>query len=207
VSANGVALWNGSSWLPLGNGVVGTVNAMARSGGSLFVTGDFHASGIQTVNYVARWDTGSGGVWSPLGSGLSNIGYAVAVTGNDVYVGGEFTMAGSKASFKLARWNPTLVATGVGGQPNGPREFALKQNFPNPFNPTTAISYQLAAGSVVSLNVYDILGRLVATLVNGYQHQGNYTVRFDASRLASGMYIYRLVAGASVDQKKMLLLR
>ncbi len=85
--------------------------------------------------------------------------------------------------------------------------FSLDQNYPNPFNPETAISYQLAANSLVTLRVYDFLGRSVATLVNGRQQAGTHTVRFNAGRLASGVYFCRLEAGSSVQVRKMLLLR
>jgi hypothetical protein len=89
-----------------------------------------------------------------------------------------------------------------------PESFRLDQNYPNPFNPSTAISYQLSANSFVTLKVYDLLGREVATLVNGQFAAGSYRTIFDASRLSSGVYLYRLTAdGATLQTKKMLLLR
>lgn len=93
-----------------------------------------------------------------------------------------------------------------------PKEFALYQNYPNPFNPSTAISYHLSAVSVITLKVYDILGREVATLVDGVRNAGSYTVQWNASSMPSGMYVYRLraVDGANrevVLAKKMLLLK
>ena len=75
-----------------------------------------------------------------------------------------------------------------------PKAYALYQNYPNPFNPTTAISYQLSAVSQVTLKVYDVLGREVATLVKGPENAGVYTVNFNASRFASGVYFYRIDA-------------
>lgn len=87
------------------------------------------------------------------------------------------------------------------------REFSLSQNYPNPFNPTTAISYQVSAVSQVSLQVFDILGKKVTTLVNEKKSAGTYTVQFDASGLASGVYLYRLTAGDFVQTRKMILLR
>jgi len=88
-----------------------------------------------------------------------------------------------------------------------PGSFVLRQNYPNPFNPATAIEYTVSATSRVRLEVFDILGRSVAVLVNGEQAVGTYTVRFDAARLASGLYLYRLTAGSKVQVKKMLLLK
>jgi Ice-binding-like/Secretion system C-terminal sorting domain len=93
-----------------------------------------------------------------------------------------------------------------------PQEFALLQNYPNPFNPSTVISYQLPVNSQVTLKVYDVLGKEVATLVNGEMKAGSYTVPFSAnsangSTLASGVYIYRLNAGTFVSTKKLILMK
>jgi flagellar hook assembly protein FlgD len=93
-----------------------------------------------------------------------------------------------------------------------PEKFELYQNYPNPFNPTTTIAYQLSAESKVSLKVYDILGREVRTLVDGQQQAGYHQEVFDASRLASGVYVYRIVYANTSDkqrstQKTMLLLK
>ena len=88
-----------------------------------------------------------------------------------------------------------------------PLEFALGQNFPNPFNPSTTISWQLAAGSDATLKIYDILGREVATLVDEYKPEGSYEVNFKAANLSSGVYLYKLQAGDFISTKKMILLK
>lgn len=89
-----------------------------------------------------------------------------------------------------------------------PKEFKLNQNYPNPFNPSTMIGYQLPENSRVTLKVYDILGREVATLLNANrQIAGQHQVSFDASHLASGMYIYRLSSDRSIATKKMMLIK
>ena len=85
--------------------------------------------------------------------------------------------------------------------------FWLSQNYPNPFNPKTAISFQLSANSSVALRVFDVLGREVAVLVNGEKPAGVYRVTWDAKNLPSGVYLYRLQAGAFVETRKTLLLR
>ncbi|MBK7631231.1 MAG: SBBP repeat-containing protein [Ignavibacteriales bacterium] len=88
-----------------------------------------------------------------------------------------------------------------------PDSYNLAQNYPNPFNPSTKISWQSPVGSHQTLKIYDILGNEVATLINEYREAGRYEVTFDASKLASGMYLYRLQAGSFVETKKMLLLK
>jgi hypothetical protein len=86
--------------------------------------------------------------------------------------------------------------------------YNLEQNYPNPFNPTTNIRYSIRDAGLVTLKVYDLLGREVATLVNQVQQPGNYQVTFDASRLtSSGMYIYRLQSGSFTRTMKMLLVK
>ncbi len=94
-----------------------------------------------------------------------------------------------------------------------PSQFKLEQNYPNPFNPTTVIDYSIPVVDAnfvsikIKLVVFDILGREVVTLVNKEQKPGNYKVNFDASKLASGIYIYQLRSGVSINSKKMILLK
>lgn len=88
-----------------------------------------------------------------------------------------------------------------------PVEFALAQNYPNPFNPLTKIQFSIAHTEMTTLEVFDILGRRVATLVNEQKQPGAYEVTFDGSRLASGFYVYRLTAGNYISTKKALLLK
>lgn len=88
-----------------------------------------------------------------------------------------------------------------------PEQFTLSNNYPNPFNPTTVISYQLPEASQVTLRVFDMLGREVAILVNGRVSAGEHEVQFDASNLSSGLYIYRLQAGEFIQTKKMMLIK
>jgi hypothetical protein len=86
-------------------------------------------------------------------------------------------------------------------------EFRLLQNYPNPFNPSTIIKYQIPIPSWVTLNVLDLLGRELATLVNEEKQPGTYTVQFDGRELASGVYFYRLHAGNFIETKKIVLLK
>lgn len=85
-----------------------------------------------------------------------------------------------------------------------PSTFFLNQNYPNPFNPSTSIQYQIAGISQVTLKVYDVLGNEVATLVNEAKPAGSYEVNFNASKLSSGIYFYKLQAGTFLKTKKMI---
>ncbi len=94
-----------------------------------------------------------------------------------------------------------------------PKEFKLNQNYPNPFNPTTTINYSVPKASFVTIKVYDILGKEVATLINEEEQAGYYSINFNANRLGSGIYFYRMQAGAStgsatfIETKKLILLK
>ena len=88
-----------------------------------------------------------------------------------------------------------------------PQSVSIKPNYPNPFNPSTRINYELKSNSNVNLTVFDMNGRKIKTLLHQKQNAGTHSVTFDAQDLASGVYIYRLNAGSFVQSRKMLLLR
>ncbi|MDP4115244.1 MAG: T9SS type A sorting domain-containing protein [Bacteroidota bacterium] len=97
--------------------------------------------------------------------------------------------------------------TAINEKDNVLKTFNLSNNYPNPFNPSTIICYQLPKNGWVTIKVYDILGNEVKTLVNENKSPGSYTVCFDAGRLSSGVYIYRIVAGEYKASKKMMLIK
>jgi hypothetical protein len=113
------------------------------------------------------------------------------------------------------------IVSGVDDENNLVSSFSLEQNYPNPFNPYTTIHYTIPnvtlsvssraesrdEGSRVQLKVYDVLGNEVATLVNEYRSAGSYAVEFDASKLSSGIYFYKLQAGNFTATRKMVLIR
>ncbi len=88
-----------------------------------------------------------------------------------------------------------------------PGKISLSQNFPNPFNPTTTITYRLSSPAVVALRIYDMLGREIASLASGMMPAGEHTVQWNASDVCAGVYYYRLQAGNSVATKKLLLVK
>lgn len=103
------------------------------------------------------------------------------------------------------RWGS--VVDGVETPDVLPADFSLEQNYPNPFNPSTKIVYNIPIRSTVKLEIFDLLGRVVATLVNEHKDAGKYTIEFDGSRLASGFYVYKLTTPNQSIAKKMVLMK
>ena len=112
-------------------------------------------------------------------------------------------------------WAEWVAATSFGVAPKAglvhestsPSTFALNANYPNPFNPTTTISFSLPSQLETKLHIFDVIGREVATLVDGLQEAGEHQISFDASQLSSGVYYYRLQAGGNVEIHKMVLMK
>jgi hypothetical protein len=98
------------------------------------------------------------------------------------------------------------VVTGVDGEIT-PGTFSLEQNYPNPFNPSTIIKFNLGKAGLTTLKLYDVLGKEVATLVNGVLEADSHEVTFDASNLPSGTYFYTLTSGSFTETRKMILLK
>lgn len=101
----------------------------------------------------------------------------------------------------------SIVADGQLTEELLPTSFALEQNYPNPFNPTTTINFSMPEASRVTVKVYNVMGQLVSTLVNREMNAGRHSVNFDASRLASGVYLYRIQAGSFTATRKMNLIK
>ena len=138
----------------------------------------------------------------------SRTGLVVAAAGNKVYaVGGH---QGPPLLFlsSLEEYSPVLTAADEDlNRSPLPSQYALAQNYPNPFNPTTVIKYELPKSSEVRLSVYDMIGHEVALLVNEKKSPGSYGAQFDATRLASGVYLYRLTTGDFVLTRIMVLIK
>ncbi|MCX7833885.1 MAG: T9SS type A sorting domain-containing protein [Ignavibacteria bacterium] len=100
------------------------------------------------------------------------------------------------------------IVTGVKPITNEiPKDFKLYQNYPNPFNPTTKIDYEVSKACFVYIKVYDVLGRVVSTLVNEYKDAGHYSITFDGTNLPSGVYFYKMEADKFSDTKRMLIIK
>jgi len=133
-------------------------------------------------------------------AGTYNIGYFVTNAALD------FT---DSTYYDISLDNQIEVTGGTGVETNSvmPSQFNLSQNYPNPFNPTTTISFELPVSGKTTLKIYNLLGNEVATLVNGYVSAGSHQIVFDASKLETGIYYYKLTAGDFSATKKLILIK
>ena len=124
---------------------------------------------------------------------------------NDIVSRGDFAVIVTRT---FNEWTKALAKSGNQNKVTSvPKEFKLEQNYPNPFNPSTMINYTVPERSQVTLEVFNIVGQKVATLVNADQPAGNYSAKFDASKLSSGMYLYRIMTNNYVKTMKMSLIK
>jgi hypothetical protein len=139
------------------------------------------------------------------GSGDDYLASIDTISASGSIIAGPLSVSNLQAIAMRTDSVATTVAESYTG--NIPHSYSLSQNYPNPFNPSTKIRYQLPATSHVTLKVYDVLGREVATLVNEVKEPGTYTVTWDASGVGSGVYFYRLQCGSATETRPMILLR
>ncbi|MEE8404875.1 MAG: T9SS type A sorting domain-containing protein, partial [candidate division Zixibacteria bacterium] len=225
IAANMIASWDGNKWTSLSSGkhsITNIVAALTVHGGKLVAGGDFDSINEIFFNNIASFD---GREWSSLGSGISLSTFSnypgwgqrvmsLASFNGDLYVSGDFTKAGDKLSYFFAKWTKPYSVS----QPEQinrvvlPEQLQLEQNYPNPFNPTTTIEFSLTQQSLVTLEIYNVLGQKVATLLDEVRPVGKNVVIWDGrsadgSQAASGIYFYKLTVGDNIETKKMLLLR
>ena len=183
---------NGTSWTEMDTSLTNyNVLSLAIAGENLFAAA---GDGV----YLS---TDNGSSWTQVNTGLPNTSvWALAVSGTNLFAG----------TYNSGVWRRPLseLITAVKGNENQkPTQFGLDQNYPNPFNPSTTINYSIPKAGLVILKVYDVLGKEVATLVNEEESSGNHHILFNANKLASGVYFYRLIAGNSFITKKLILMK
>ena len=138
----------------------------------------------------------------------NDVAYSVKLQDDGkILVAGYSADSGGKTKFVLVRYNGDNTINSIVNDNIKPSSFNLGQNYPNPFNPLTTIKYSIPQAAFVSLKVYDVLGREITTLVDGYKQVGKYEIEFNAADLSSGVYFYRLKEGNHTAVKKMLLLK
>ena len=216
--ATGITINSGESFTITGKGTYadgsggtgGNVNAWASPDGRS--NQDFSAAtGLLAPNFpfaALIGKIGSNGVPFGIGSYL----FKTAETSGDLYlsINDKAGTFGDNFGYAVVIISVNTVTTDInqdGELVSNPSEFKLEQNYPNPFNPTTTIKYQIPELGLVTLKVYDILGREVKELVNAEKPVGTYEVVFNAKSLPSGIYVYELQAGDYIETKKLVLLK
>ncbi|MFV1885141.1 MAG: T9SS type A sorting domain-containing protein [Balneola sp.] len=211
-----------NSWIQVGNGLDNRVQSLFLEGDSLFAGGRFNKENQKGVviiggnnntelNGIALWDKTDS--WTNVGSGFSTFTnstfnvYSIKRYNDELYIGGYFDFAGEIISNNIALWNESKVSISTEETEVLPKVFTLHQNYPNPFNPSTNISFELTESGPVKLTIYNLLGQEISTLVNERLNAGSYDFTFDASGLASGIYLYRIQSNSMVLTKKMMLLK
>jgi photosystem II stability/assembly factor-like uncharacterized protein len=202
VSSNAEGIYrstnNGGSWMARNNGLTGTaLYVMSIAGNSSMLLAGTMSDGVFL-------STNGGGSWLPVNQGLTSMWIrCLAIQPPYAYAATD----PSSGSGRIWRRLLSDFVTSVDGETGVPDRFELGKNYPNPFNPSTTIQYSLPLKGHVTLKVYDALGKEVASLVSEVKNPGAYSVKWDASRVASGVYFYRLQAGSFVETKKLVLLR
>lgn len=186
--------YNGNTWTvensPGGGGGAGIVHNSSI---------DIWSAGSTFAHYDgSSWNTVSATL--PNGASMLNMS---RISSSDIWTVGRYLDGDNLKTLTMHYQSPTLISN----QNTLAGDYTLSQNYPNPFNPSTTISYQLPSQSHVTLKVFDLLGREVATVVEGVEEPGYKSVQFDGRGMASGIYFYQLRAGAFVDTKRFLLLR
>ena len=147
----------------------------------------------------------------PTGNYIETYSTMKVSNGDLIFVGDARYTFSENADIYILRTDSLLNAPPPIGiiqtETENPRVSFLYQNYPNPFNPNTAISFDLPVSGHTTLFLYDITGKIVKELVDAYKPAGNYTVKFDGSNLASGVYFYRLLSGNYSQTKKMVLIK
>jgi hypothetical protein len=177
-----------------------------------FPNGGWFTSLTVQVRNGSVWSDVAGLLSTPAYSGANGTNYETftltftPVAGDGIRIGG---VPGGSAHYISVGELRVLDngTTSVGPDPGIPQDYALRQNFPNPFNPGTNITFDLPVDAHVTLKVFDITGREVATLADGIARAGRQTVTFVPADLSSGVYFYRLSANGFVETKRMVLIR
>lgn len=169
----------------------------------------YYPNGIEPFNYFISWTGGTALQYPESWFWLNHGESVMALTYEDMY---QCSLTGNFNLTADAILHGTLdylnITTELDDQELiNPNDFVLYQNYPNPFNPSTKISWQSPVGSWHTLNVFDMLGNEVVTLVDEFKPAGTYSVQFKIEDLTSGVYIYRLQAGDFVQTKKMLFIK
>ncbi|OGU84981.1 MAG: hypothetical protein A2W11_14000 [Ignavibacteria bacterium RBG_16_35_7] len=185
--------------------IAGGTNIAASDGDLFPIAGDLRKENFELTHVQPKLSSGGMVTFQFTYTAPSIVGQqTLFANGNSVNFNGA--NSGDSWNFASNKVISVVQPTGVNDQISV-NSFELRQNYPNPFNPSTTISWQSAVGSQQTLNIFDVLGNEVASLINEWKEVGNHSVDLNASGLASGIYYYKLSAGNFTSTKKMILLR
>lgn len=184
---------NGYNWQQVNNGLINTdvISMISDAYGNIFAG---------TLDGGVYKSTNDGADWTQVNSGLPYIDLNSLSIDSSGYIYAATDVGGFKSTNPILnsiKFNPV----------SEPLSFYLSQNYPNPFNPITTINYSVSKPSFISIKVYDVLGKIIKTLVNEEKPVGNYSVEFNANKHASGIYFYTMQAGNFIETKKLILLK
>jgi hypothetical protein len=186
---------DGAHWASISPGLPGIIVGLAVSNTLLFAA-TYDGSVCFTSDFGANWS-------------YQSVHYSQAL--NTIFVKGQYVYVGmTNAALSGGVWRRPLaeMVTSVNEIPNvPPAQFSLDQNYPNPFNPSTTISFSLPSKSYITLKVFDVMGRDVATVASEEMSAGTYSRQWNASGMPSGGYFYRMQAGAYTETRHLLLLK
>jgi photosystem II stability/assembly factor-like uncharacterized protein len=186
---------NGDVWgIVSNNSGSGWGSDVCREDPTLVLTGNYGAQSYLSTNNGANFFN--------VNTGLSGAGAGIIVPER-----GYLLNMQTQALFKLVITYSVLTSVGDPVSSSIPTSLELYQNYPNPFNPSTSIRFDVPQTENISLKIYNIAGKEVASLFNGVKNAGSYEVNFNADGLASGVYFYKLITGSSSITKKMMLLK
>lgn len=190
-----------SGWLNVG-GNFGTVNDMVTINNSIYI-----ASSTNNAYKLAKLNDKS---WSTIPGAFDNYNIR-AITYNyiskGIIIGGDFTTIDGKTYNRIAQFTDSEITVGIEDVEEVFPTFTLFQNFPNPFNPKTQINFTIKESGRISLKIYDVLGKVIITLADGYYEAGNYSEIFNASNLSSGIYYCKFTSNSFFRIIKLTLIK
>ncbi len=195
---------NGENWSTFNANFIprfSTVESVTRTQSGVYIRLSKFNTSTSTNEHSLFYGNDASGEWTNITGNLpiENMGYEI------VEYNGYLFVSYWSSDDEFFRRNVTSVTSVKNLEDALPNRFTLEQNYPNPFNPSTKIQFSIPSQEHVSLKIYDALGREVKNIINANLAAGSYSLDFDASRLSSGVYYYRVEAGSFVQMKKMIL--
>ena len=192
-----------------GNSVDGANSIAIDTFGNVYITGHSTGIGTQYDYCTIKYNSSGTQQWVQIYNGPGNANdeaNSIAVNNSGyVYITGRSMGSGTYLDYCTIKYYEPIGIKKISNEV--PSAFSLYQNYPNPFNPNTNINFSIPKTGMLKLIVYDVMGKEVSVIVNSNLQKGTYSINFDGSGLASGVYIYKITAGDFLDVKKMILIK